>query len=284
MVTTTDDTDMIRLARTCWGALEPIHTIGYFAPETTQAYVDLGLHPRLSYFAARSAAFGRAEPAVTVATFYVFAPWLVSKALPGCWDIAAPAQVQQARRGGVLAALRRILGEPDVSEALELAREVCTGLTAAGRPLYAAHSELEWPDDDLLGLWHAATLIREHRGDGHISALHVAGLDPVESLVLGGLYSSNTAFLRNTRGWGEEEWTAAEERLRARDLLTASGELSDEGRALRQRVEDQTDALAAEGWVHLGPEGCRRLLDLVSPLGKQALSGNDLPEWMSSRG
>lgn len=283
-MTTSDDADLIALARRCWGALEPIHGLGYFAPETTQAYVDLGLHPRLSYFAARSAAFGAADAAVVIATFYVFAPWLVRKALPAAWEVAAPEAVVQARRDGTAQALRRALGEPDVSEALELARRACDGLTAAGRPLYAAHSALPWPDDDLLALWHAATLIREHRGDGHVAVLQTTGLDPVEALVLGGLFSSNTEFVRTTRGWTEQEWSAAEDRLRDRGLLTGSGELSDEGRRTRQAVEDQTDRLAVEGWAHLGEEGCQRLHELVSPLRKQVLAGPDLPDWMASRG
>jgi hypothetical protein len=32
-------------------------------------------------------------------------------------------------------------------------------------------------------LWHAVNILREQRGDGHIAALQVAGLDPCEALV-----------------------------------------------------------------------------------------------------
>jgi hypothetical protein len=258
--------------------------IGYFAPETKQAYVDLGLHPRLSYFAARSAAFGPAEPAVAVATFYVFAPWLVGAALPAAWEVATPDQVQEARRAGMATALSRVLGEPDVTEALGIARRVCEGLTAHGRPLYAAHTTLPWPDDDLLALWHAATLIREHRGDGHVSVLHAAGLDPVESLVLGGLFASNTDFLKKTRGWSDEEWAAAEKRLQDRGLLTFDGRLSEQGQAMRQHIEDRTDALAVEGWAHVGADDTARLHDLLAPLRAQVLSSDVLPAWVGSRG
>ena len=283
-MTSTHDTDLVALARRCWGTLEPIHIVDYFAPETTQAYVDLGLHPRLSYFAGRSSALGPVEPEVTVATFYVFAPWLVSKALTGAWDIASPARVQQARRDGMSTALHRVLGEPDVSEALDIARRVCEGLTAHGRPLYAAHSALPWPQDDLLALWHAATLVREHRGDGHISILHAFDLDPVESLVLGGLFSSNTAFLRKTRGWSEVDWAAAEDRLRERGLLASDGDLTQEGRVTRQHIEDRTDALAVEGWAHVGADDCHRLHELVAPLREQVLRSDLLPDWVSTRG
>lgn len=283
-MTTETDSEMVALGRTCWGALEPLHVVGYFAPETTQAYVDLGLHPRLSYFAARSAAFGPVGPAVATATFYVFAPWLPAKALPAAWEIASPAAVQQARRDGVATALRGILGTPDVSEALDLARRACEGLSAAGRPLYAAHSALAWPADELLALWHAATLIREHRGDGHVALLQSAGLDPVEALVIGGLYSSNTEFVRTTRGWSEDEWSAAEGRLRDRGLLTADGALSEDGRALRQHVEDETDTHAVQGWAHLGADGCHRLYELAAPLRKRILDSGVLPAWIGARG
>lgn len=283
-MTTSDHTDLAALGCRAWGTLEPIHVVGYFAPEPRQAYVDLGLHPRLSYFAARSAAFGPADPAVTVATFYVFSPWLVRKALPAAWAVATPEQVQQARREGVAAALDRVLGKPDVSEALAIARRVCEGLTAHGRPLYAAHSTLPWPEDDLLALWHAATLIREHRGDGHVSLLHATGLDPVESLVLGGLFSSNTDYVRKTRGWSEDEWSDAHRRLRERGLVTATGELTDDGRTTRQLIEDRTDALAAEGWVHVGARDSQRLHDLLAPLRDIVLDDGVLPGWVSSRG
>lgn len=283
-MTNTSDADLVALARGCWASIEPIHVIGYFAPEPTEAYVALGLHPRLSYFAARSAAFGPVAPAVTVATFYVFAPWLVNKALPAAWDLATPEQVQEARREGVSVALRRVLGEPDVSEAVAIARRVCDGLTAPGRPLYAAHSALPWPDDDLLALWHAATLVREHRGDGHVAALQTAGLRPVESLVLGGLFADNTAFVRKTCGWSDEEWAAGVGRLRERGLLTSEGDdLSDEGRTVRQRIEDQTDELAVEGWAHVGVDDCRRFQELTKTLRTQVLASGELPDWIKSR-
>jgi hypothetical protein len=278
------DAELVALARRCWGVLEPLHVIGYFAPETTQAYVELGLHHRLSYFAARSAAMGAVGPELTTATFYVFSPALVEQALPRSWSIAAPEDTQRARRRGVAAALSRVLGQPDVSEALELARTVTEGLAAPGRPLYAAHSDLEWPNEPLLALWHAATLVREFRGDGHVAVLTHAGLDPVESLVLGGLFADNTDFVKRTRGWSDEQWGAGQQRLRARGLLDPDGTLTEEGRTFRQRIEDDTDRLAVGGCAHLGADGTRRLIELVTPLRTTVLASKVLPDWISSRG
>ena len=270
-------TDLLPVSRRAWGDLEVLHVVGYFAPEVTEAYVDLGLHPRLAYFPARAAAFGPAGPGLTTATFYVFAPWLVAAALPAAWETATPEQVVAARRLGISASLRGLLGSPDVGEALDIAREVCAGLSPQGRPLYAAHADLPWPDDDLVALWHAATLVREHRGDGHLAVLQVAGIDPVEATVLGGLYSSTTSFLRKTRGWSDEEYDAATGRLRERGWLDGDGGFTAAGRAARQRVEDDTDRLAVEGWEHIGVERTARLHELVRPLREQVLQAGVLP-------
>jgi hypothetical protein len=282
-MTRTHDTELVAAGRSCWKTLETIHVVGYFAPEPTQEYVDLGLHPRLSYFAARSAPIGPVVPGVTTATFYVFAPWLVDKAISDVWEVASPAQVLDARHRGTAAALHRVLGDPDLDEALKLVRGVCAGLSTAGRPLYAAHAGLPWPDDDLLALWHGASLIREHRGDGHVALLQAADLDPVESLVLGGLHTGNTDFVRQTRGWSDEEWAHAEQRLRDRGLLTDTGELSSQGRDFRQDLEDRTDALAVEGWAAVGTEATARLRELVVPLARQVLDSGVLPGWANPR-
>ena len=127
--------------------------------------------------------------------------------------------------------LERVLGdvsEVELGELLALVRTACEGLTPQGRPLYAAHSGLAWPDDPRVALWHAAGLVREHRGDGHIAVLLAAGLDPVESLVLNGLFADNTAFLKTTRGWTDEEWSTGEQRLVERGLV-ADGALTSGG-------------------------------------------------------
>jgi hypothetical protein len=271
------DSDLLQLSRKAWGDLEALHVVSYFAPEVSDAFAAEGLHPRLSYFPGRAAAFGEAGPGLTVATFYVFAPWLVEAALPAAWETTTPVKMVAARRAGTAAALERLVGSPDVAEALEIARDVCAGLTPQGRPLYAAHADLPWPDDDLTALWHAATLIREHRGDGHISVLQTHGIDPVEATVLGGIFSGTARFHRKTRGWSDEEYDAATDRLRERGWLDAEGAFTDEGRAARREVEDVTDRLAVEGWSRVGAERTARLHELVKPLREQVMASDTLP-------
>jgi hypothetical protein len=272
------------LARRAWGTLETLHVTGFFAPEVAAAYDRFGVPAtRAGYFAARASAFGPCAPELVVSTFYVFAPQLVRAAVPAVWDAAPPADWAAARREGVATRLHDVLGDPDVTEAVELAREACAGLTPAGRPIHAAWSAVEWPEDPLLQLWHAGLLLREHRGDGHVTALLSSGLDPVEALVTGGLASGSTEFVRTTRGWSDEEWTAGVERLRARGLVDDDG-LTEAGRNLRDDVETVTDLLALEGWQHLGEERIGRLVELVAPLREQVLAAGFLPDWIRSRG
>lgn len=278
----TDGFDPV-VARRCWSALEIVHVTGYFAPEPRAAYQALGLGARVGYFASRSAPMGPVGPEVTVAAFYVYAPALVASALPAAWDVATPAQVTQARQTGVAQTLHRVLGDPDVGEAVELAHEACRGLAAHGRPLYAGHSSLEWPTEPLMQLWHAATLLREHRGDGHVAALLHSGLDPVEAIITFGQAAGTTDFMKASRGWTEREWAAGEQRLQERGLLADDGSLTRDGVELRTRLEAQTDAAAISGWQRLGAEGTARLLELVVPLRRRLLASDIFPSGLFNR-
>ena len=285
---------MSNLARRAWSALEVLHIVGYFSTEPREAYKSLGLRPSLAYFAARSAPMGPVPPEVTVATFYVFSPVLVGLALPAAWAVASPEKVLRARDDGVAATLHRLLdpvldsalAPAELAEAGELALTACAGLTAPGRPLYAAHSARPVPADPLLRLWHAATLLREHRGDGHVAALVHAGLDPIEALVVGGIATGTTPFMRATRGWTDAQWMAGVQRLTDRSLLTpTSGDhaiaahptLTDAGLELRARVEAQTEQAALAGWDHLGEHGTARLIELVRPWRDVVLAAGVLP-------
>jgi hypothetical protein len=251
--------------------------VGYFAEETTAEYVALGLHDRLAYFPARAAALGAVGPRVTEATFYVFAPWLHDAALPAAWDTVSPERMVQARRDGVTKALDRVLGTHDVAEPLALARRLCAELTAPGRPLYAAHAQLDWPEGDLLALWHAATLVREHRGDGHVAVLTSRGIDPVEATLLDGAWSGKDRFLKATRGWSDEEFAAGSDRLRDRGWFDEDGSLTEDGKAARDELESETDAATLAPWDAFGLEDTTRLAELTAPLRRAVLEAGVLP-------
>ena len=59
-------------------------------------------------------------------------------------------------------------------------------------------------------MWHALSLLREHRGDGHICALVAAELSGLEALITHTATGQGfvTGFARASRGWSREEWEA----------------------------------------------------------------------------
>jgi hypothetical protein len=166
--------------------------------------------------------------------------------------------------------LRRMLGDvigsADVKRAAELARIAADGCTTPGRPLYAGHATLPWPDDPHLVLWHAITLIREFRGDGHIGCLVTEGLDAVEALITHAASGAvPRSALQTSRAWSDDEWEAGVARLVERGLVTGDGAFTEEGTALRARIEDRTDVLALSAWEALGDDSCTELRELVRP-------------------
>ena len=260
-------------ARRMWRALEPYHAIVYFAPEAQAACAALGTRGYwMSYFALRAAPLGAAPPELVTALFYGFAPRLVARAVPDTWKVASPQRYLAVRLEAVDAAVRRVLGtevltSDALAEAAALAREAASAAPTAGRPLGAANTALPWPDAPHLVLWHAQTVLRELRGDGHVAALLGAGLDPVES---GALLAADNAmdqeWMRTRRGWTEQEWDDGVRRLTDRGLVTDARTPTSEGRALRTEVERRTDALADGAWAALGDDRAGRLAELVAPL------------------
>lgn len=273
------------VSRSTWRALEPVHAMIYFVPEAQEEYAALGLDVKnnraVGYFPARAAAMGAVTWPVVQATFFNFAPLAVQFGMTGVWDAVSPQQVLEARYRGVDRALTRLCGDllQGIDEAVALARTATEGCTPYGRPLYAAHAGLPWPEQSHLQLWHAITLLREFRGDGHIAALVGGGIGGLEAAVLhvaqGDTWTRKP--LQSTRAYSDEEWDGAIERLAERGWLHADGTFTEEGKANRQRVEDRTDELALPAWEHLGEEGCARLRELVSPLSKAIVDGGGLP-------
>lgn len=255
-------------ARRMWQRIEPVHALVYFAPAATEGYAAAGTKGFwMGYFGSRAAAMGPVPAEVVMATFCNFAPRLVRRAIPDAWTFATPARLLDARYRGAAATLDQVAGDLDLEEAADLARRAAEGCRPDGRPLYAAHAALPWPDPPALVLWHAATLLREHRGDGHVAALVAAGLDGCEAHVTAVAAGITTKeLLLASRGWTEDEWDAAAARLQARGWLDDDGALTAEGQAGRDAVELRTDQLAVEPWSALGEEGCARLAALLQPV------------------
>jgi hypothetical protein len=261
-------------ARKTWRTLEPIHGCVYFVPETAARYRALGLDDRQGYFASRVAAMGEVPAEVVLATFVNFHPSLVKRCIPSAWELASHEEVLEARFEGIDEALRRMLGEaidsPELAEAAELARAAAQVAVQRpdGRPLFAGHAALPWPDAPHLVLWHAQTLLREFRGDAHVAALMLEGLTGLDVLVSHAASGDVPAeVLRTSRAWSEEEWAAGVEGLVARGIVEPCDSLSftEAGRQQRERIESLTDAASVLPYTALGEGGCARLRELCRP-------------------
>jgi len=266
-------------------ATESIHALIYFVPEAQQHLTGAGLRPgRMCYFASRSAPMGAVSAGVTAATFYNFNPDLVARHIPRAWTLATPEAIVAARFAAADAALCRLLGDTalgseEITEAAHLAREATTALSPEGRPLYAGHATLDWPTEPHLILWHAITLLREYRGDGHVAALLTSGLSGVESIVTH--TATGTGFTEDSakrlRGWSEDQWDGAIEALRTRGVLGAEG-LTESGVALRREVEEATDRADRAAAAHLGPARTTRLIELTRVFSRAVRANGAFPE------
>ena len=272
------------VSRRMWRVFEPYHAVAYFAGEVRRATDALGLKGGwMSYFGTRAAPLGAVPAEVVIALFYNFHPEMVRRAIPDAWSYASPDALLLARLEGVDQALRRVLGpevaaDPDIAEAAGLARAAAEATSIAGRPLAAANAALPWPAEPHLVLWHAATILREARGDGHVAALVTSGLSPLEALVTASAAGGPPAgMLQTYRRWSPEEWAGAVERLRARGWVDDHGELTPTGAAGRAAVELLTDELARPPWDAIGEARRARLEALLLPVRERLLSAGAFP-------
>jgi hypothetical protein len=264
-----------KLART----VNPYPSIILLAPEAATASKAAGL-PRgpMGYFAGRAAPMGAVSAEVVIATFYTFQPALVRSCIPAAWSFTTPEVLLEHRLAGTDAALRRVLGDevvtgPQVAEAAELARAAAEACQPEGRALFAGHASLPWPDEPHLNLWHSLTLLREHRGDGHLMALQIAGYSGCEALLMHVAVGGVPRAFVGTRAWTPEQWAAAADSLRSRGLIDADEVATEAGRAHREAVEEQTDLLSVQPLEVIGADGALRLRELVKPMSVTIAAG-----------
>ncbi|MFE7749202.1 hypothetical protein [Streptomyces sp. NPDC057428] len=281
-----------RAGRRCHNTLNPMHSCVYFSPDLGKEFGELGIEdPSAVYFAARGAALGTVGAGTVTSTFYNFNHALVARHLPHVWSGITPEAALGARLRAADSTLRRVLGEEvvasrEMEEAARLALRAAEACTRHARPLYAAHADLAVPDEPHLAFWHAATLLREHRGDGHLAALLSAGLDPLEALVSHSATGKGMAprWILATRGWRRTDWDGAVERLRSRGVLDAEGDLTHAGTALRAELEEATDRMDAAPYEHLGADDVARLTELGRGFLFVAASAGAFPDDLVARG
>ncbi|MFF4313197.1 SCO6745 family protein [Streptomyces sp. 900105755] len=281
-----------RAGRRCHTLLNSLHATHFFSPELAEELAALGVtHPRAVNFAVRAAALGPVGAGTVTATFYNYKYELVARHVPAVWETASPKDVLAARARAVDASMRRLLGADAVvsdrmAEAARLALRATEACSRPGRPLYAAHADLPVPQEPHLAYWYAGTLLREHRGDGHLAVLLAAGLDGLEAVVTHTATGKGMApkWVFATRGWSQDDWDAAVERLRDRGLLDAAGELTEAGVALRAEIETETDRLDRAPYEHLGADGVARLTELAADFARAAVAAGAFPADLLGKG
>jgi helix-turn-helix protein len=245
-----------RKSRTLAAVLEPVIGQVFFAPECHAAYAELGFSPSPgqaglvhlpdgpAYFTSRGSLLGQVRPGVVAAAFGVFKPEIVSAGVTLGWSLTDASTIFNARRDGAVAQLERVVGSAgdDVVRAAELLERAVSPLSVAGRPLFAGlRSWWDDPTDPWTRLFHLGDMLRECRGDAHVAAWSSAALDGLEIGLLNDIYMGLPlrSYVR-TRGWSEEDLAGGVERLR--DLGWLDGEeFTDEGRAVREDIEEATD-------------------------------------------
>jgi hypothetical protein len=268
------------LARRFFDRFEPVHAVTYFSPEARTALDGLGFRGFwMGYFAARSAPFGVVSPELVTATFYNFTPERVAKSLRSAWEISSPTEALRTREDSAVAALHRYgVTDEEAAAAAELAEKAARSAPLDGRPLFAANAALEWPEDPVARLWHAVTLLREHRGDGHIAVLVTLGVSGRESNVLHAAAGRvPTEMIMRSRDYDDEQWAHYRGALADRGLLDGDGALTDAGRDLKQRIEDSTDQLALSALDALDDDEVEKLFQTLTPITRKVVSAGDVP-------
>jgi hypothetical protein len=276
-----DDTDL-RKSRNLAAALEPVVGQVYFSPECHAAYAQLGFAPSPgllglvalpdgpAYFTSRGSLLGQVRPGVVAAAFGVFKPDIVSAGVTLGWSLTDAPTIFADRRAGAVAQLERVLGAPDdrVDRTSALLERAVAPLGVEGRALFAGlRSWWDDPTDPWTRLFHLGDMLRECRGDAHVSAWSSHALDGVEIGLLNDVYMGMPvkSYVR-TRGWNDDELEAGMERLRRRGWFDGDV-FTDDGREAREDIERDTDRQMAPALDALGDD-LPELLGLLKPWGE----------------
>jgi hypothetical protein len=270
------------LARQMFELVEPIGVIPYSADEPNEAMFALGFTNYWDiYFAARAAPLGSTVPAGVVhALFYNFAPGEVGRHIPKVWGTTTPQAAIAARQEGCANALRRILGErvstPEFERAGDLLTKAAVSAPLEGRPMYAALRALPLPEEPVARLFHAASLLREHRGDGHICALMAHGIGGLEAHVLLALDQGIPALaFGRIHHLPRALLTDLIDGMRARGLVQDERTFTPAGRQVKDRVEALTDDLAVAPYEVLEPGELDELIAALEPLAQELIAAQE---------
>jgi hypothetical protein len=264
-------TDLLHTARELSRVLEPFVGCVYFAPDTHQAYVDLGFSPSArsmngvampdgpAYFTSRGSLLGQVHGTVVASAFAVFSPAVVLPSVAAGWTRTDADTIRAARQAGTLTFLNRILATEFGPQLLPQAEAVSSALSRAvatcsveGRPLFAGVMSEAAPSDPLASCWFLGDALREFRGDSHTATWVAEGLTAIEIGLLTELWWGLPlkTYVR-TRAWTDQQLDDGITRLQEKGFI-ANDAFTIEGRALRSTIELRTDAHLTEAMKALG--------------------------------
>ncbi|MDX6280465.1 MAG: hypothetical protein QOH03_1536 [Kribbellaceae bacterium] len=260
--------------------VEPLATVS-FSRVVTEAFLALGMRNYWDgYFAGRAAPLGLAPAEVVHAAFYNFADGEVARHIPWVWGKNTPEEAIAVRERGSATALRQRMGQladsPGLVRVADLATRAAISAPTEGRVLYAGLRALAVPEEPVARLWHAATLLREHRGDGHNAALVAHGIGGTEAHVLMALsLGMRPEEFDRIHHLPKAQLAAVIEGLRDRGLVDADGRFTDAGRQTRQRIDALTDELAAPAYEVLSVDELDELVGWLGQIAATTQAGDD---------
>jgi helix-turn-helix protein len=251
--------------------VEPIATVT-FSQVPNEAFLALGMRNYWDgYFAGRAAPLGLAPAEVVHAVFYNFADGEVARHIPWVWSKTTPQEAIAVRERSSATALRQMIGHladsPTLVRVADLATRAALSAPTEGRALYAGLRALAVPAEPVARLWHAATLLREHRGDGHNTALIAHGIGGTQAHVLLALSLGMKAQeFGRLHHLPKAHLAAVLDGLRSRGLVDTAGGFTNAGRQTRQRIEALTDELAAPAYDVLSTDELDDLTAGLEPI------------------
>jgi hypothetical protein len=217
--------------------------------EARTAAKDLAMHGWTFYFAGRVGVLGRVPFEVVHAVTGFFPAEHVRKH----WTMANdPAQSPPLDR--VVDRYRDLqrqwadihlkgFEEADAAELADLLRDVAGTVETGLSPLAAAWGAMPEPAAPRHRVVHWAHVLREQRGGLHITAVQMAGLNPLEAIITGPLGEGGAKFFT----WPEPY-----------------PEADDSMRLFRDEAEEITDELASRAYRGLAEAQAERLVELLT--------------------
>lgn len=227
------------------------------------------LHDRHRFF--RVYSVGRTGPAgggphLAHALLALFPSGLVANAFASICEQDELERVRSAYVTACEAAGDRLYGDaPDAAELADRLEALVDGCDYADRPLAGAWADVPRPSGVGARIERAATVLREHRGGGHLSVLTAHGLTGPDAHLVTALWRGHEDAESAARffGWRDGDLEESWVRLRAAGRVDDEGALTEAGRKEREAIEELTTALATTRWSALQAEDRRRLVELL---------------------